>query len=201
MNLKPVYSDYHFLPGYKVEILPNYQISESRDLVVHQDRLILITRPIHAKQASNMIHSLFDQKFRPHLSDVPYSIELVLSKTIEDLNTFLISYPGHPGEAPTRSGAMLLAIYITPHNHVTFTQVGPITLKEKVAGRYMTRTANHTFDNPDEKRRISHTEVPPNLASRFIGHPKVCWIKEDSWRVIISAKPFVKTLNINKEDL
>lgn len=196
------YSDYHFLDGYKVELLPGDQVGEKIDVLEPGDRLIVITRPIGdpvvAKRAlRDILDGLQDYK-----ADNVTNSQAAL---IGALNRSYLVYMGNPEEAP-KSGAMVLAIYINQET-LTYAQVGPISLKQKISGHYQPITQDHTFNNSSERERTQDPNLPmhcyqltrdigvklnnyiteeearylltPQTPSRFIGHPDYCLINEE----------------------
>lgn len=199
---KPHYGDYHFLDGYKVELLPGDQVGEKVDVLEPGDRLIVITRPVGdpvvAKRAlRDILDGLQDYK----ADNVTNS----LTELIGALNRSYLVYMGNPEEAP-KGGAMILAIYLNQKT-LTYAQVGPISLKHKISGHYQPITQDHTFDSPSERERTQDPNLPihcyqlsrdfglkssgyitedeanylltPRTPSRFIGHPDYCLINEE----------------------
>lgn len=191
-----VYSDYHFLPEMKIEVLPGDQMSESLGVLVPSDRLILVARPVKTKYVADQLRSDFTDEFRANATEDHNTIERALGKSLRAFNTSFLTYMGNPELAP-ESGAMVLIAYIDSKNQVTFAQVGPIILKQRINGRYVTQTANHTFDNPEERRRISKvcaSFITPNLPSRLLGHPRWSLIDESHGFTVMSAIPLIKTI-------
>ena len=214
---RPHYSDYHFLPDYKIEILPGDQIAEKTDVRTHGDRLIVVARPVGDPSVSKRAARDAIAELEGHKG-----VDVVegLSATISALNRSYLVYMGSPKAAP-KGGAMILMVYLQG-NTMTFAQVGPITLKHKVGRYYETITQNHTFDNPDEWSAMDNTAVPrfsynlakslgmkpeqfvgpdeidhvvyPHTPSRFIGHPEYCLADESaSSPAHISAQPYSET--------
>lgn len=215
------YSDYHFLPNYKVELLPGDQIGEKFDVLTKGDRLIVVTRAIGDPTFSKW--ALKDSLEAITAYQTP-NIEDRLSEMIEELNRSYLTFMGNPEEAP-HGGAMVLVIYIK-ENLLTLAQVGPINIKHKVNDHYQVITQDHTFNNLDERARTNRSNLAeqiyslakssgfnidcfttaaeakyllvPNMPSRFIGHPDYNIIGENSNPVLISAMPFINTINLEK---
>lgn len=215
----PHYSDYHFLPDYKIELLPGDQVEEKTDLLSPNDRVIVVTRPVGdpvvAKRAArDAVAELAGYKGG--------KVSESLAAVIQALNRSYLVYLGHPEDAP-RSGTMILMVYLY-QNTLTLAQVGPITLKHKEAGRYHSITERHTFDNPDERATAKGANLPefcyelsrsigkpvhryiypgerdyllyPNTPSRFIGHPEYCAIEEPTISpLLISTRPYIVTIS------
>lgn len=220
---KTIYSDYHFLPDMKIEILPGDQISESTGLLVPADRLIIVARPIGTKDIGNRLRGEFADEFKSRVIGDHNTIEVSLAESVRAFNTSFLTYMGNPELAP-ESGAMLLAVYIDPVSTVTFVQVGPIKLKQKIEKHYEVQTADHTFNNAEERYRapiaglrtcfkinslgletgfiheadVIEEDMPlvllPDIPSRFLGHPSWCLIDERENPPMISATPFIKTI-------
>lgn len=214
---KSHYSDYHFLKDYKVELLPGDQVGEKVDVLEPGDRFIVITRPVGDPTVAK--HALQDilNGLRDYKED---KIADSLSEFIGALNRSYLVYMGKPEKAP-KGGAILLAIYLNQEN-LTYAQVGPISLKQKINGRYHPITQDHTFDNPDERERTQDPDLPlhcyqlsrdirlklngfinedearylltPKTPSRFVGHPDYCLIDETNIPIqMISSRSYIKS--------
>lgn len=214
---KPHYSDYHFLKDYKVELLPGDQVGERNDVLADGDRFIVVTRPIGDPiVAKRALQDILDG-LRDYEED---NVANSLTELITVLNRSYLIYMGNPEEA-RKGGAMVLAIYLNQKT-LTYAQVGPISLKQKINRHYQPITQVHTFDNPIERKRTQDPNLPihcyqlssdfglkcrgyitedeanylltPQTPSRFIGHPDYCLINEEEHPIrFISSVPFVNS--------
>lgn len=219
---KPHYSDYHFHPGYKVEILPGDHIAEDSNILTTGDRLIVVTRAVENPTfAKWTIRDLLGM-FRFPSND---TVENRLRETISSQNRSLCVYMGY--DNPPQSGCMLTTIYLTPDS-MTFAQVGTITIKKRIEKHYETITENHTFDNPEERYRTKISNITrivaqlakkigiktkqfirqdeldyllvPTVPSRFIGHPYFNTVEEYlEGNELISDKPYIKTIPLGEK--
>jgi len=218
----PHYSDYHFHPGYKVEILPGDHIAEDSNILTTGDRLIVVTRAVENPTFAKWTIRDLIGMFRFPSND---TVENRLKETISEQNRSLCVYMGY--DNPPQSGCMLTAIYLTPDS-MTFAQVGTITIKKRIEKHYETITENHTFDNPEERYRTKISNITrivaqlakkigiktkqfirqdeldyllvPTVPSRFIGHPYFNTVEEYlEGNELISAKPFIKTISLGEK--
>ncbi|OGD81472.1 hypothetical protein A2572_02480 [Candidatus Collierbacteria bacterium RIFOXYD1_FULL_40_9] len=152
-----IFSDLHITKNTKIEILPTDKFDQQFDVLEKGDRIVIVLRPIHSPFAVSRIMSDFIKEFQFDCQYNKLNPANSLIKTINDWNMSLLCPPADPDMRPN-CAAMILAIYIDPKNTMTFAQVGSITMKQRVNGKYIEISENHTFDNPIEFNNLLESE-------------------------------------------
>ncbi len=160
------FSDLHIKPDIKIEVLPTDLLLQTTDVLEPGDRLVGVFRGVGGSFVAKSLQDEFTDSFSRHVEQDGLSIEKALQEVVDNMSLVcLYEAKNRDFDTVKHEGAMLLVAYISPDQILHFIQVGNIAMKQKVNGKFVAVTQNHTFDNPEELNEI----VTRKLHSEYLG--------------------------------
>lgn len=165
-SINKTFSDLHIAPDIKIEILPTDLLLQTTDVLEPSDRLVGVFRGVGGSFVAKSLQDEFVDSFSRHVEQDGLSIEKALQEVVDNMSLVCL-YEAKERDFDTvkHEGTMLLVAYISPDQILHFIQVGNVAMKQRVDGKFVAVTQNHTFDNPEELNEI----VTRKLHGEYLG--------------------------------